>query len=279
MAGQERNGKFRRRRPQRSRAWLVGLSLLAGAASAAAEDTPLALWEQAGAPAVVTITGARLSYVGEIMETTNPELFKRYAAATPAPRILSITSRGGSARAAIQMAHWIADHKLEVEVEDYCLSSCSNYLLAAGTRTRIAPHALLGWHGGATWTGQGITNPPGTSASELEQQARFYAQLLEEETALFRRLGVEQRMTVVGLDPRYAQYHDQPLDVWDFSLEDLIALGIRQLEVMGGGPWNPPRKLPSGIPLYRVSLADHPELKPRPRDTQPVSPPGASMNH
>jgi hypothetical protein len=55
----------------------------------------------------------------------------------------------------------------------------------------------------------------------------------------------------------------------------LRALGLRQMQVIGGGPWQPPRVLPNGRKLFRISLGDHSELQlpatpePRPGTEQP----------
>jgi hypothetical protein len=250
---------------------LVALALPAHADPAAAA----ALWERAKAPAQIRIEGEHLFFTGEIMEATNPQVYEQYALAQPKPRIFTVTSRGGSLLAAVDLARWILDRGLEVEVQDYCLSSCANYILAAGTVTRISAHAALAWHGGAlqqipyedaTIVDQNMKPVSAERAAQIRERNRaerdrWVADMRAQESAFLSHVGVVQQMTVLGQQERYDATRNSGSTIWDFSLEDLHALGLRQLQVIGGEPWHPPRVLPNGRKLFRISLGDHPELQ------------------
>jgi hypothetical protein len=288
-------GTARRILARRVFPWLVscaasfGVALAAPAFTAAAGEEPAAeLWERAGAAAQVRVEGERLYFTGEIMESTNPQVYEQYAQAQPKPRIFAVASRGGSVRAAIELALWILEREMQVEVLDYCLSSCANYILAAGATTRISEHAALAWHGGALQpipyeaviiTDLNMNPLPPERAARIRERDRaereqYVAQLKATETAFFQRVGVSQQMTVLGQQERYHATRAAGETVWDFSLEDLRSLGLRRLEVIGAVPWNPPRVLPSGRKLFRISLRDHPELELPPAPQLPADAPG-----
>lgn len=61
--------------------------------------------------------------------------------------MLRLTSSGGEVEAAIRLAGWIYTNKIDIEVVDYCLSSCANYLFTAAFQKTILPGAVVAWHG------------------------------------------------------------------------------------------------------------------------------------
>ena len=101
-------------------------------------------------PAKIKITGDTLHYNGDI-NAEGLALFKQVTKRIKTPlRTITIRSHGGEIMAGMEIAKFIKNHNLNVEVYDICFSSCANYIFMAGNEKRIHPNTLLGWHGDAT---------------------------------------------------------------------------------------------------------------------------------
>jgi hypothetical protein len=60
-----------------------------------------------------------------------------------------VRSGGGDVDAAMTMADAVMHYAATVVVRDICLSSCANYVVAAGRVRVVLPGAVLAFHGGA----------------------------------------------------------------------------------------------------------------------------------
>lgn len=58
-----------------------------------------------------------------------------------------ITSPGGDIDAGISIGYLIYKQKLDIEIIDYCISSCANYLFTAAINKTIRDGAAVIWHG------------------------------------------------------------------------------------------------------------------------------------
>ncbi|MEM9103354.1 MAG: hypothetical protein AAGB12_13635 [Pseudomonadota bacterium] len=90
-----------------------------------------------------------LHYYGKITENNNEELFTAYHKASKKPSRLKITSKGGDIKHGMALGKFVWKNKLDIEVGEYCLSSCANYVFTAGKRKILNQTSTLGWHGGA----------------------------------------------------------------------------------------------------------------------------------
>ena len=233
------------------------------------------------------VTKVRLSeccieYQGIITSEANQAVYELYEEASPKPTTLIVESSGGAAGAAMQLGNWMLDHGLDVRVDTYCYSSCANYIFLAGRDKALASHASLMWHGG-------VTQPLGRPEMEhllddmlsaledeareailaerprerlLEQMESSRLELIARETRFFERIGVDQRITVLGrLFEHELLARDHDYSGWDLSLEDLQKLGVRGVSVLGDAPWTP---WPSqeNLLVYRIRLERLPGFTP-----------------
>lgn len=65
---------------------------------------------------------------------------------------LIIKSPGGDLEAGMKFASFINKNKMSVEVVDYCISSCANYVFLAGYEKRLNANSLVIFHGGPKQT-------------------------------------------------------------------------------------------------------------------------------
>ena len=245
--------------------WILVLLLLIGTAmgriAAADEQAP---------DGRVVLDGAALRYEGEITKTMNQRAFELYESSDPRPTTLRIRSVGGEINAGMDLGDFVFDHELAVEVSELCFSSCANYVITAARSVRLAPTAILGWHGGATQQIDPETIPVIVKGKELagtDPQAQIARSAIRElmrdqierETAFFAKIGVDQRITILGHSDFYRdrQKDGQRYGGWHYSLEDLRRLGVRSVSVIGGSKWEP-GELPGGVKLYRVELESTP---------------------
>lgn len=82
---------------------------------------------------------------GEIDQSTVNDL---YAATDGNPTEVTIRSEGGAAIAGLALAHQIYHRNHVLIVEDYCLSSCAEFVLPAASSVRAVDTPLIGFHQG-----------------------------------------------------------------------------------------------------------------------------------
>lgn len=172
-------------------------------------------------------------YDGPISAEHNLQFFERIAG-RPLQR-LSITSSGGDVAAAIALGEWVFAQRLDVEVPDYCLSSCANYVFPAGRRKIIRAAAVVAWHGNYRHLEQtGLWRDDVTLRmrrdGEDEQTATRYVReqleyLVGLERDFFARIGVDEYLCWVAKQPPY----DVP-DYYFLSTQDMARFGVKQVQ-------------------------------------------------
>ncbi len=211
--------------------------------------------------AEILIKDGSIIYRGLISHASNDRLFKLAESIDLIPTTLVITSKGGDAIAGIELGRWVFRNNLDVAVTEYCLSSCANYVFPAGNGKTLEPSAALAWHGGATQTewGDPCSDVPGSvlkqgfSCADIETLAK--EQLDEfrlEETLFFAEIRVDQRVTVLGQDPQFECHGRTSSLGWDYSIEDMGRLGIKNIRVRNG-KWQPESPAPD-LTICRVVL-------------------------
>jgi hypothetical protein len=230
----------------------------------------------------VSASAECIEYSGLLTQEANERAFALFAAADHKPTKVCIDSKGGSAEAGMQLGAWILAHSLSVSIADLCLSSCANYVFPAGRIKILAPSATLMWHGGAT---QPISEAQlnrlldatlaGMSDTERGQFMRHFSRaallsdlerslrnLIDREAEYFRMLGVDPRIATLG-----HIYESNVLAAgeyfigWDYSLEDLVTLGVHDVVVDGDRAWTPRRKI-GDQKIFRLDLKRLPGFEP-----------------
>ena len=97
---------------------------------------------------VLLTESGQIQYFGEITAEKNTVAYKLYEESNVKPLRLIISSPGGTVDYGIQLGEWILSKQLDVEIGDYCISSCANYVFTAGKNKILRKNSLLGWHGG-----------------------------------------------------------------------------------------------------------------------------------
>ncbi|MBS3896710.1 hypothetical protein [Silanimonas sp.] len=152
---------------------------------------------------------------------------------------LHIRSGGGGVPAGHRMGKLVHQHRLAVVVDQYCYSSCANYVFTAGARRTIAEGAVVVWHGNSSQKNlrefdqcgrtvssfDNIPMPPEEVAARRADTGRARAQVADLE--FFRDIGVDDYIARVGQEPRF---------FGDFTLSvvDMARFGVTGVEAPPG---------------------------------------------
>lgn len=172
-------------------------------------------------------------YQGPITVEANRQFFAAHAARPL--RGLSISSSGGDVAAAIALGEWVSAQSLDIEVPDYCLSSCANYVFPAGRHKLIHAGAVVAWHGNYRHLQQtGLwRDDVGARMQRLgedEQTATRHVQaqvdeLVTLERDFFERIGVNEYLCWIGKQPPY----NVP-DYYFLSVHDMACFGVDRVQ-------------------------------------------------
>lgn len=231
----------------------------------------------------ITITGRITpeTYVN-LKNLLNKHLFR--------PSRIIINSTGGDSGAALAISRLILRYNMDVEVLDFCNSSCANYIFTAGRNKYLNPHSLVIFHGGLSQSNiLGLLNSQdGSSANEMiagnvgrevvvefnmnykfqdqialalefpkfESHAEeiIYLRMLEEQH--FESLGINKLIPILGQQGKYEDlYKSNKFSGFYFSLETLAALGVKNIRLRGSA-WDP-AKNPEFGNIYQVEYLDN----------------------
>lgn len=152
---------------------------------------------------------------------------------------LVITSSGGEVEAGITLGFWVFNHRLNVEVREYCLSSCANYVFPAGHHKSIDAGAVVAWHGNYNHLKQtGLWQDDIASRMERhnEDAATAKIQLREDverlvglENDFFARIGVNEYLCWIGKVPPY----NAP-NYYFLSRKDMAHFGVTHVQTPPG---------------------------------------------
>jgi hypothetical protein len=197
----------------------------------------------------VYLAHGELNYVGQVGEQANAKLFALYDGEKEKPVTLAIRSEGVPTTEGLALGQWVRDHKLEVRVLEYCMSSCANYVFPAGARKVVSNFAVIGLHGGLSSASFKFSEstqkmldamPPEKRQALLDQMHASIRGDAVKEQAYFKTLGVRADYVTLGQEERYQKlYRDDPKTVgWTYSLEDFGRMGIHDISVINP-PWRP----------------------------------------
>ncbi len=182
-------------------------------------------------------TGHRVYYTGAISTQHNERFFSSIQK-QPVERLI-ITSSGGEVAAAIELGLWLHERQLDIEVPEYCLSSCANYVFPAARNKLIRDNAIVAWHGNyhhlkstglwrdeITQRMQQHNEDANTATHYLQAQVE---RLVNLEHEFFTRIGVDQYLCWIGKMPP----HNAP-DYYFLSTRDMARFGVNSVRAPPG---------------------------------------------
>jgi hypothetical protein len=203
----------------RLRASLLLVAVSCGSPSTHARELPTL--DDPSAPHV-SRTAGRLDYSGEM---TAEGIAQLMAADAPSVHILGIRSQGGDVEVGMKLGEWVRERGLDVEVVDYCVSSCANYVFTAGRTRILAPGAVVAWHGDA----HQLDFPSqiaklGLPAAEEHRRLDHLREVRAREDAFFAAIGVDECLCRIGNESLGAS------NLFTMSAEDMERFGLGNVE-------------------------------------------------
>lgn len=206
----------------------------------------------------VYVKGNKVYYDGMLTLDAN-ELVKKLIKENKIDTLV-IKSRGGVVSFGIDLGNIVFDNKLNIQVNDYCNSSCANYVFPAGKIKYIQRDSQLAWHGGAT---QSLTvnyddeffNILKNDTKKREDYIRISRRDINREKLFFKKIGVDQLITVFGqtfsaqLDMIEKEHQ---LCVWSYSVDAMKQFGINNIVLMDG-EWMHPILSKNGVCIYQFN--------------------------
>ncbi|MGB5473448.1 MAG: hypothetical protein WBQ78_08215 [Gammaproteobacteria bacterium] len=184
------------------------------------------------ATADIRLEAETVYYTGPIAAIQNQELFGLVSGR--AVNRLMITSAGGEVEAGIALGLWIHESGIDVEVPEYCLSSCANYVFPAGKHKTIHPGAVVAWHGNynhlvrtGLWQDDiaGRMERLGEDDATARQHVRTQAERLAHlERDFFERIGVDEYLCWIGKQPPY-----KVTNYYFLSARDMARFGVTKV--------------------------------------------------
>lgn len=172
------------------------------------------------------------TYVSEISKENNATFFSSIK--NRMIKKLRVNSSGGDVEAAIKLARWIYNNKVDIEVIEYCLSSCANYLFTAAFHKTILPGAIVAWHGNyhhlkqtGLWRDDIQTRMKRTGESRVQARTHVLQQvnhLVKLEQSFFKEIGVDEKVCWIGKIPPY-----NVKNYYFLSVSDMHRFGVRNV--------------------------------------------------
>jgi hypothetical protein len=194
-------------------------------------------WLANPASADISLSAGTAYYAGPISAEQNQQLFE--AAKGKTVKRFIITSGGGDVEAGIALGSWVFDHNLDIEVPEYCLSSCANYIFPAGHHKAIGSGAIVAWHGNYNHLKQtGLWRDDinvrmerhGEDAATAELHVRQEVDwLVRLERDFFAHIGVNEYLCWIGKMPPY----NAP-DYYFLSRQDMARFGVAHVQTPPG---------------------------------------------
>jgi hypothetical protein len=176
-------------------------------------------------------------YSGAISTEQNHQLFELVKGKTV--ERLIITSSGGDVEAGIALGTWVYEHNLNIEIPEYCLSSCANYVFTAGDKKSIREGAIVDWHGNYNHLKQsglwqddiaGRMERYGEDAETAKSHAREeMSRLVRLEREFFTRIGVDEYICWFGKVPPYSAPN-----YYFLSKQDMARFGVTHVQTPPG---------------------------------------------
>ncbi len=187
----------------------------------------------------VHLCGEALCYQGNITKAANEKLFTLFDKNKPNINTLIIKSQGGEINVGMDLGDFVFANQLTIKVNDYCLSSCANYVFPAGKNKILAKNALIGFHGGTTGLEQEAMKladkmPP----DQKEKILSYMYNTQQREINFFEKITVKRAITTLGQDPKYTPIYEKDDNIigWYYSIADLNKLGVKNITVINP-PW------------------------------------------
>ncbi|AYE33759.1 hypothetical protein [Clostridium septicum] len=175
----------------------------------------------------VYLEGEAIVYDGILSNEGNKEAFRLY---TKNINRLIINSEGGEINTSLELAEWVYDRNLDIEIKNKAFSTVASYVFVAGNNKYLHKDSVIRWDNNLNDKKNIISNI-------------FFKEYLKEiderEEEFFEKINVDKRSVTYGSNLDFEKYEDSGKYVgWTYGLSALEKLGIKNVKLIDG-VWNP----------------------------------------
>jgi hypothetical protein len=162
-----------------------------------------------------------LEFDGEIWAGTETAFLE---IVTPETRRVVVRSGGGDSFVALTVANYIFEHQLDLEVRDYCYSSCANYWFTAAHMKIVPKGVAVGFHGDPHSSLQ-LQRRIGEHIAEREMREMESFNVLAQ--TFYKRIGLNPAIFSRSVEFTQANF----VNLWAPSPKELECAGVKNLEM------------------------------------------------
>jgi len=159
-----------------------------------------------------------------------------------------IHSKSGIAGAGLFLAHHIHRKKMNVVVDKACYFVCANYIFMAGHKKTLNQESDLQFQGGARSVSDLLyfyDIGQLTAAEKLAEPIQHKFKAIEQELALYKKLGVDINLPYYGQFSKTLKDNQNGKAAFYYKLEDLVSMGVKNIALKK----KPPQSLEKQIVL------------------------------
>ena len=134
--------------------------------------------------------------------------------------LIQVSTFGGDVESALVIADYLHDHKIDLKVEEVCVSSCANYWFPAANHKIVPVGAYVGFHGDVT-SSIPYWHNPSTEAIKFAQKTSA------NEQAFYQRIGLNPKLFQFSID--FIETND--VGIWVISPTEAACAGMKNLEM------------------------------------------------
>jgi hypothetical protein len=185
---------------------------------------------------------------------------------------LVVRSSGGRIVVGVEIGEIVYKYNMDVEVNEFCISACANYIFTAGNNKYVRHDSGLIYHGGMLQKNMKEKHARPTKNNNVNHEASVspYSEeereILEEyskydhrggfenelaiETHFFEMVGVNQYITIYGQLGEYAPQYSSKHIGFHYTIKDLKKFGVNNVNFIGEGDWRPHTNPYNGSPYW-----------------------------
>ncbi|HEY7886244.1 MAG TPA: hypothetical protein VIC08_14965 [Cellvibrionaceae bacterium] len=189
-------------------------------------------------------------------------------------RRLRVKSPGGLTMVGMRIGVLVHKLQMDVEVDEFCVSSCANFIFTAARKKYVRHNSGLIFHGGSLQENMEEKRADKSLWGETRHEAsvvplsvadqQLLRELLpappkgqapklerEQEMDFFRYLGVNPLITIYGQLGSYQQAYETTHHIgFHYTIADLEKFGVTEVHFLGEGVWRPHTNPYDGSPYW-----------------------------
>lgn len=178
------------------------------------------------------------------------------------PTKIVISSDGGDIDLGMDFGEWVFNNHLDIQVNDYCLSSCANYIFPAAKNKLLGERAIVGYHGGASSQSFDLSDInemykdlPDSEQMKKKQEAiegmkTYLDRVREKESKFYKRINIPQEISTLGQQGKYSKKSESFIG-WTYTPDGFMKLGLKNI-ILTDNKWELTKY--KGKPLFIVDV-------------------------